>query len=37
MLTCDANEKEIYYHQCLMMFEDIMKLLKTKLISFKTD
>ena len=36
MSTCDANEEEIYYHQYLMMLEDIMKLLKTKLISFKT-
>ena len=37
MSTCDANEEEIYYHQYKMMLEDIMKLLKTKLISFKTD
>ena len=37
MSTCDAKEEEIYYHQYLMMLEDIMKLLKTKLFFFKID
>ena len=36
MSTCDAEDEEIYYDQYLMMLEDIMKLLKTKLILFKT-